>query len=363
MKRNLILSALLLICGLAMAQEPVITFTKTEHDFGKINEADGRVTTEFEFRNDGMSPLTLTNVRASCGCTTPKWTKEPIEPGQTGTITVTYNPNGRPGSFNKRITVTSNASEPTKYLSIRGEVIPKTQQSINRYPVKMGEANVGSKSVAFGTILNTGTAKKVIEYTNNTDHEISIDIALSDNDLWLEAAVSAAKLQPKQVGQITFVVDASKVKRFGPVTAYAYLMVNGKKVVTDEYKFTLTATVDEDFTKLTEDQKMKAPIFEMTERNINLGTIKVGATAKSSFTFRNTGGGNPLALRYIVNGEKGLRIIAPKGAVKNGKKAEVKIEFTIPQDTKPGSYRREIILVTNDPKNPKQRINILWTVE
>ena len=72
----------------ALAQEPVITFNETTHDFGKINEADGKVTTIFEFINEGMTPLVLTNVRASCGCTTPKWTHEPIEPGQKGQITV-----------------------------------------------------------------------------------------------------------------------------------------------------------------------------------------------------------------------------------------------------------------------------------
>ena len=71
------------------AQEPVMTFEKTEHDFGKIDEAGGRVSTEFVFKNEGMAPLVLSNVRASCGCTTPSWTKEPVEPGQTGTITVT----------------------------------------------------------------------------------------------------------------------------------------------------------------------------------------------------------------------------------------------------------------------------------
>ena len=114
------------LCAVAMmAQEPVITFEKTEHDFGKINEADGRVSVVFEFKNEGMAPLVLSNVRASCGCTTPTWTKEPVEPGQTGSITVTYNPNGRPGRFQKTVTITSNASEATKKVYIKGEVIPK----------------------------------------------------------------------------------------------------------------------------------------------------------------------------------------------------------------------------------------------
>ena len=138
-----------------MAQQPVITFEKTEHDFGKINEADGRVSTVFEFKNEGMTPLVLSNVRASCGCTTPKWTREPIEPGQTGEITVTYNPSGRPGRFQKTITVTSNATEGTKKLTIKGEVIPKTATPVDMYPVKMGNLSMGYELDSMSSINAT----------------------------------------------------------------------------------------------------------------------------------------------------------------------------------------------------------------
>ena len=91
MKKILSVLTLALCATVMMAQQAVITFSKTEHDFGKINEADGRVTTVFEFKNEGMEPLVLSNVRASCGCTTPNWTREPVEPGQTGKITDTNN--------------------------------------------------------------------------------------------------------------------------------------------------------------------------------------------------------------------------------------------------------------------------------
>ena len=128
MKKIFTVMASMLMAATMMAQEPVITFEKTTHDFGKINEADGRVTTVFNFKNEGMTPLVLSNVRASCGCTTPKWNREPIEPGATGAITVTYNPNGRPGKFSKTVTITSNAKEATTRVYIKGEVIPKPAQ-------------------------------------------------------------------------------------------------------------------------------------------------------------------------------------------------------------------------------------------
>jgi hypothetical protein len=69
--------------------------------------------------------LVINRVQASCGCTTPTWTKEPIEPGKSGSIVVTYNPLGRPGIFVKTITVYSNATDEQTVLIIKGDVIPK----------------------------------------------------------------------------------------------------------------------------------------------------------------------------------------------------------------------------------------------
>ena len=69
--------------------------------------------------------MIISNVQASCGCTTPKWTNEPVAPGKTGVITASYNSSGRPGPFTKSITVTSNAKSTPKVLTINGVVEAK----------------------------------------------------------------------------------------------------------------------------------------------------------------------------------------------------------------------------------------------
>jgi hypothetical protein len=108
-----------------MAQTPAITFEKSTHDFGKIKEQDGLANYSFTFKNTGTTPLVINRVNASCGCTTPNWSKEPILPGKSGTITASYNPAGRPGPFIKTITVFSNAGPNPVTLSIKGDVIPR----------------------------------------------------------------------------------------------------------------------------------------------------------------------------------------------------------------------------------------------
>jgi len=113
--------------------EPIFNFNEEIHDFEEIPEGD-KHTHEFLFTNIGKSPLIIQGVKASCGCTTPDWPKDPILPGESSMITATYNTKGRPGPFNKGITITSNAVTPTKRLFIKGKVIPgDTEEAV---PVK-----------------------------------------------------------------------------------------------------------------------------------------------------------------------------------------------------------------------------------
>ena len=100
---------------------PKISFTEQEHNYGTLQKGgDGNC--EFTFTNEGNEPLILSNVKASCGCTTPSWTKEPIMPGKSGSIKVRYNTNNV-GGFTKTITVTSNAiNSPRVVLKIKGKV-------------------------------------------------------------------------------------------------------------------------------------------------------------------------------------------------------------------------------------------------
>lgn len=107
--------------AVSFAQKGIITFTKIEHDFGKIEQGKP-VSYVFEFKNTGKDPIVLGNVSASCGCTTPEWTREPVLTGKTGTVKATFNA-GVMGPFNKTVNVPSNAENGTAYLTLRGEVV------------------------------------------------------------------------------------------------------------------------------------------------------------------------------------------------------------------------------------------------
>src|SRR5215212_9778528 len=97
----------------------VVALKETEYDFGKIPQGKP-VTHIFAFTNTGTTPLKLDNVQASCGCTTPEWSKDEVAPGASSKITVGYNA-ATDGPFTKFITVTYNGTQ-NKQVTIKGEV-------------------------------------------------------------------------------------------------------------------------------------------------------------------------------------------------------------------------------------------------
>ncbi len=104
------------------AKAAEIKFDTMTHDFGTFSEKDPIVQCTFTFTNVGTAPLIIHQAIASCGCTVPTYTKDPIKPGEKGTIEVTYNGQGKfPGKFRKTITVRTNAKNTAvSRLSIEG---------------------------------------------------------------------------------------------------------------------------------------------------------------------------------------------------------------------------------------------------
>ncbi|PJJ48415.1 DUF1573 domain-containing protein [Hymenobacter chitinivorans] len=104
---------------------PVMTFTEKEFNFGDIKPGDV-VKHTFEFTNTGKSPLLIENATASCGCTTPNWTKDPIAPGGKGTIEVQFNSQGKAGLQNKEVAVRANTQPNITQIAIRANILPES---------------------------------------------------------------------------------------------------------------------------------------------------------------------------------------------------------------------------------------------
>ena len=108
---------------------PVMVFENTEHDFGAIGP-EKKVSYTFNFKNTGESNLLISNAVGSCGCTVPEYPKEPIQPGESGKIQVTFSPTGKNGNQQKSVTISTNTKGGKEMLTIKASITPNADNGI-----------------------------------------------------------------------------------------------------------------------------------------------------------------------------------------------------------------------------------------
>lgn len=161
---------LLLPLGLR-AQKAKISFDKTLADIGIVHENGGKVTHEFKFTNKGKAPLLIKFIETTCGCTTSKWNRKPIPPGDSDVITVTFNPKDRPGVFSKKIIVYTNATPPNIVLRLEGEVIGKPIDIPTAYPIVVGNLRFTTDTIR---LKQAATKHQIINLINTGKKDLSI---------------------------------------------------------------------------------------------------------------------------------------------------------------------------------------------
>ncbi|GAB3737185.1 hypothetical protein GCM10027594_18030 [Hymenobacter agri] len=142
---------------------PAITFEEVKYDFGSV-VAGGTVDHVFKFKNTGTAPLVISNIGVSCGCTTPEWTKAPVLPGKTGTISAHFNSTGKMGMQNKVLTIESNAAAGNTTVSLVGEV--KEATTANAVPAMTTVSDVKMKDEGDKTKVKAGGAKMKVKAKN-----------------------------------------------------------------------------------------------------------------------------------------------------------------------------------------------------
>jgi len=187
-----------------------IQFTEKEYDFGTVKEEDGPIVHEFKFENNSADSISILNVKASCGCTTPGWTKEPVPPGESGFIKAQYNPKNRPGRFNKSLTIRTDYSETPIRLYIRGTVDPKPKSIEEELPTDLGGLRVKYKTFNMGRVYTREIPTvKNFEIYNSSDTSISFTRYESPEHIVVE--FNPEKLKPKEKGTLKVIYKGDQI--------------------------------------------------------------------------------------------------------------------------------------------------------
>lgn len=352
----------LIVCFLPfiLFSQAKISFEKKEHNFGRISEDGGTVSYDFIFKNEGNMPLKISTVRASCGCTTPDWTKEEVAPGQKGKVTVLYNPQGVTGKFAKQVVVYTNSTPEADYIIVKGEVTNSPQKELEKaYPLSLNGIRLSTRNIEYNNI-DKGTIKEATLKIKNTS--IS-NIKISFNALpgYLSTDKSSFIITPDSEEEIVFSFNSKKTSVWGPIEDYFFIVFNNEKKLSDEYKINVHANIVEDFSKMTIEQKRNAPILEIPVWNYNFGKITFGTKTNGFFIINNIGD-KALVIRRILNTNKEIAIKHENLTVKGGKKSQLKFILDT-ADLKPGKYKRALTLQTNDPENVYIVLAVEWEIE
>jgi hypothetical protein len=340
----------ILAAGLSVSSQPNMKLSASEHNFGTFKEEAGKQTYDFIVTNSGNSPLVIQNIVASCGCTTPEWTREPIPAGGKGKITAIYDPLGRPGQFDKNLSVYTNSKPEIVVLRIIGEVIQreKTVEELFTFPVPYDTAKVRFESnhLAFTNIKKTEKKIRVMQIINPTAKPVKVEFDMLPPHLQLKA--NPETLKPGQKGIIEGTYDATKNDSWGNVSDMIKIKLNGK--VQENVYYYVSANLVEDFSSMSKEQLENAPVFNLAKSTVDLGKVPGSTPEEVEFKFTNTGK-NDLIIRHVRStcgctavqqGQQGM-------GIKPGGSSSIKAVFNT------GSYKgkvtKAIYVYTNDPKN------------
>jgi hypothetical protein len=350
--RLLFTAICLLLAGTIGAQTrtPMMSFENTSHDFGKIKEADGPAIWKFLFTNTGAIPLVITNVTASCGCTSPAWSKEPILPGASGFISATYDPRDRPGIFEKTVTVTSNGEPAVVVLKISGDVIPKGNPIEQQFKATAGDLKMKTSHIGFGEVFID--SPKTIESPVYNAGTVPLLISFSNVPKHLTVAAKPATVNPGSMAMISITYDAKQKNAWGYVADRIGILLNGTAPKANN--ITISATISEDFSKYSEKEKAEAPVISFVNDTYNFGSVKAGTPVVYEFEYTNKGKSDLMIHDVTVScgctaANPSIKSIVP------GKSGKISVKFD--SSGRSGEQNKTITVVSNDPRNPRM---VLW---
>lgn len=232
------------LSGQVTQAQGTMKFETENHNFGELAEGV-MVSYEFEFVNTGNKPVKISKVSASCGCTTPYWSKEEIGPGQTGKIKATYNTAGRPGAFTKSITVASNATNKLIVLYISGKVNGKRKTYKDLHKPGQGSPKLYMRSSIkhFGMTENRLTLRQTFEIRNTGNAPLKIGQMVSG----CKCTVGQVDKQVVPVGNRAMLTLLFTPNKAEPIQESFYIYTNDPKK--PRTIITLSADVFENFSR------------------------------------------------------------------------------------------------------------------
>ena len=180
-----------------------IVFEERVYNFGTILEKNGKVTHTFVFKNNGKTPVVISDIHSGCGCIGQSVAKDPVKPGAKGKVTITFDPGYKAGFFSKEIIVFSSNGQQFNRIWVEGTITPAEHPVEDDYPYNFGNGlHLRLKVMAFGYLKPGETRQMELHYANNTDKEMTLGFLVAGGKTGL-TFTSPGRIAAKARGVMT----------------------------------------------------------------------------------------------------------------------------------------------------------------
>lgn len=345
--------------------QPEATWLERHHDFGVFMEKDGKVHCSMRLANTGTEPLMIVKAQAGCGCTGVNYPENAILPGDTATVSITYNPQGRPGEFTKQAIIFTNTTPKRSILEITGNVIPTAATLNKQYPVTAGSLRISQQLLPMGELTRGKNKTEFLSaYNASTD---TIVVSVQGGNEHIKPAVVPDTVPPAKVTALTVHYLSGKAPLWGlntdTLTLSCMPLKTGSAAIAGQADIHVMAQVIESFDGLTDQQRASAPIIGVDcGDRLDFGTLTAGEVATRTITITNKGK-NKLSIRRMwAPDDEGITVKADKQDIKSGKTATVTV--TVDTSRQQGDMLNvPLTLMTNDPATPRLSIRLVGIID
>ena len=352
MKRILFLLSILFAINIAVSAQPKITFDKPVQELGYLLWRHPVVVT-YNFTNTGTSPLVISNVTSSCGCTTTDWTKDVIPAGGKGRIMATFDTEAI-GHFYKEVGVYCNASSMPIYLEFNGEVTADSRDYMHTHPFGFDAIRLNKEELDFQSV-NKGEKPQIEILVANTSNKTYVPV-LMHLPPYLSAKAYPEILGKQKNGKIVVTLDSEKLPKLGITSTSVYLSrFMGDKVGT-ENEIPLSVALLPDFSHVSAFARQNPPSIQLSAKSLEFMNLKKKQKKSQTVLITNTGKSN-LEIQDMQVFSMALGVKLKKHILLPGETTKMKITVMAKNIGRTKGTPR-ILMITNDPQHPMVTVKI-----
>lgn len=353
MKRILLTINILFMALLTTHAQPKLSGMPEKFDFGSIQWKEP-ATARFTISNSGNKPLVIHKVETSCGCVVASWPKTPIRPHQQVVLEAVYDARML-GHFNKAVRIYTNADPRPVQLSMQGVVSTEVVDYSRNYPFQIGELHVNTDHIEFADANKGDHPVFELKIANGSSKDYTP--VLMHLPSYIEAKAVPERLAPRETGVIRLTFLSEESPFLGISRSDVYLSRYPGDKVGDDNQIDVLSVLLPDFSKLTQAQMASAPAIQLSTHEVDLGTMGEEKTLKTVILITNTGR-STLKLQDVQVTNPALNISLKKETVAPGKTIKMHVSVQAKYLRKNLEHTPRILMITNDPKQPKTVINV-----